>query len=329
MKRIWMCLLALCLLTSSLCAVADERVYDVPLSSLSLTTGLETDKADQIMVAQMDNEPGARPQKGIASADIVYEIEVYNGGYTRYTAVFNDTIPNEIEAVRSTRIVNIDFYLEYGGCFIHFGGQQYEGSNIYDYVKTVNMQARFDGLSDSTNFYRDSNRKAPNNVVARFSQIYNQVNWDSTTASSPLHFSAANFTQGDEAANQFSIPYRETSYLPSYVYNPNDGLYYRYYNGERYVDGYTGEQVTCSNVIVQYMTYDWYNGASDAPKVTTVGSNRCDYFINGTHFTGTWVRDSLTSNTIYYDEAGNEVLFKPGKTFIQTLKDTKEVTIAG
>jgi hypothetical protein len=61
--------------------------------------------------------------------------------------------------------------------------------------------------------------------------------------------------------------------------------------------------------------------------VTNTGTNKCDYFIGGTHFTGYWVRNSLTENTAYYDDAGNPVVFKAGRTFIQTLKDTKEVTI--
>ena len=49
-------------------------------SAVSITTGLPTTEPARIMVVQMDNEPKARPQKGIASADVVYEIELYNGG---------------------------------------------------------------------------------------------------------------------------------------------------------------------------------------------------------------------------------------------------------
>ena len=327
MKRIAVIALVLALVTSPVLALGEEEtVSDVAIGATSITTGLPTGKADKIMVAQMDNEPNARPQKGIASADIVYEIELYNGGYTRYTAVFNDQIPETIEAVRSTRMVNIDFYLEYGGCFIHFGGQQDAGSNIYEYVKTVDMQVRFDGLSNSTDFYRDSARSAPNNVICKFQQIYDKVDWDKTTASSPLTFSETDYTTGAETATQFEIAYRD-SYTPSYTYDEGTGRYKRFYNGKEYKDGDTGEQITCANVIVQYVTYDWYDGQSDRPKVTTTGTNKCDYFIGGTHFTGYWVRNSLTENTAYYDDAGNPVVFKAGKTFIQTLKDTKEVTI--
>lgn len=327
MKKLTAMALVFALLVLPVWANAEqETVQDKPIATGSITTGLPAAKPDRILVAQLDNEPGARPQKGIASADIVYEIELYNGGYTRYTAVFNDTIPETIEAVRSTRIVNIDFYLEYGGCFIHFGGQQDPGSNIYDYVKTVDMQARYDGLSDSHNFYRDNARSAPNNVICKFKQIYDDVNWDNTTAKSPLTFSETDYATGQELATQFEIAYR-SSYTPSYTYDAETGLYKRYYNGKEYKDGDTGEQVTCANVIVQYLHYDWYDGRSDRPKVETTGTNKCDYFIGGTHFTGYWVRDSLTESTTYFDDAGSPVVFKAGKTFIQTLKDTKEVTI--
>ena len=102
-----------------------------------------------------------------------------------------------------------------------------------------------------------------------------------------------------------------------------------FYNGKPYVDGATNEQVTCDNVIVQSMEYAWYNGESDRPKVTTVGTNKCHYFIGSKHFTGYWVRDSISTNTTYYDDNGNEVLFNPGVTFIQLLKTEKSVEING
>lgn len=327
MKKLFVCLIALLVACSTVSFAEQPTITDEMIVATSITTGLPTDKAPQIMVAQMDNEPGARPQMGIGSADIVYEVEVYNGGYTRYTAVFNDTIPELIEAVRSARIVNADLYLEYGGCFVHFGGQQYEGSSVYDYFTTINMQARYDGLSDSTNFYRDNSRSAPNNVVSRFQQIYNDIDWSGVTCTSPLSFSADAYTVKGEPCTAFSVKYRD-GYHPGYTYNAEDGLYYRTYNDVAHNDGITGEQLTCANVIVHYAGYSWYDGASDRPNVALTGTNRCEYFIDGMRFTGYWVRDAVSSSTTYYDDEGNVVQFKPGKTFIQILDDAEEVTIA-
>ena len=325
MKRILICMIAILLaITTVSFAEEQSQIQDTLLAIGSATTGLPAEKPDQIMVAQLDNEPGARPQLGIGAADVVYEAVLYKGGYTRYTAVFNDEIPEQIEAVRSARIVNADIYLEYGGAFIHYGGQQYEGSSVYNYFDTVNMQVRYDGLSDGKNFYRDNQRSAPNNVVGRIGQMYDNIAWTNVTCKSPLKFSES-YTAKGTPASSVSVKYR-SGYEPSYKYA--DGTYYRYYNGSEHKDGLDGEQLTCSNVILHYADYAWYDGASDRPIVTLTGSNKCEYFIGGMHFTGYWERSSVNDSTVYYDDEGNQVAFKPGKTFIQIVSGSEEIKIA-
>ena len=185
MKRIVCIVLALALLMA--CAAMAEGT--------SITTGKPTSEPAHTMVCQMDNEPPARPQVGVGSADIVYETETYNGGYTRYTAVFNDTIPDQIEAIRSARIVHADIYSDYNGAFIHFGGQKYEGSSVYDYFGTINVGKRWDGIgydngSQKSDFYRDHSRRAPNNVICRLHNLYEKTDWSGITCKSPLKFSA-------------------------------------------------------------------------------------------------------------------------------------------
>ena len=160
MKKAMTWILALMLALTFAASAADSAD-----AAKSITTGLPTDHAPKIMICQMDNEPGARPQKGIGSADVVYEVEIYDGGYTRYTAIFNDAIPEKIEAIRSARIVHAHICYEYRGAFVHFGGQPYEGSNFWDYAATMHFDARWDGINEddgssnsSRDFYRDRNR---------------------------------------------------------------------------------------------------------------------------------------------------------------------------
>jgi len=324
MKRAiaWMMALMLIFAQGAYAATASEE-------GRSITSGLSTDHEATIMVCQMDNEPGARPQKGIGSADIVYEVEIYDGGYTRYTAVFNDTIPEKIEAIRSARIVHADISYEYRGAFIHFGGQRYPGSDVYyimDHKK--NFAVRYDGIKGDKDFYRDKNRKSPNNVICNLKNLYDRTDWSAAKCKSPLSFRTefAVPEQG-EAVSEFSISYRKKSYCPSYTWDAQLNKYKRFYNGKAYVDGETGEQLLVDNVIVQYVEYDWYEGESDRPKVTTTGENKCEYFIGGKHFTGTWKRERLHKNTIYYDGNGEEVKLNPGKTFIQMLRTERQVDI--
>ena len=57
------------------------------------------------------------------------------------------------------------------------------------------------------------------------------------------------------------------------------------------------------------------------------GENKCEYFIGGKHFTGTWKRERLHKNTVYYDANGKAVKHNPGKTFIQVLRTERQAEI--
>ena len=299
--------------------------------SVSITTGLPTDHEARTMVCQMDNEPGARPQKGIGSADVVYEVEIYDGGYTRYTAVFNDTIPEKIEAIRSARIVNAQLCHEYRGAFIHYGGQKYPGSDVYYKMDHMDdFAVRYDGIGGDRDFYRDKGRKAPNNVVCNLKSLYDRTDWSSQKCRSPLKFAEAfAVPEQGETVTRFSIPYRAKSYVPSYEWDEELKKYLRFYNGKPFVDGETGEQVLVDNVIVQHVEYSWFEGESDRPKVKLRGENKCDYFIGGKHFTGTWKRSRIRNNTVYYDDNGKKVKRNPGTTYIEVLRLEREIEIEG
>lgn len=325
MKRVLLIILALALFLPA-CAFAEGEAAQQP--QLSLTTGLPTEKAYNAFAVQFDNTADARPQKNMSEADVIYEIEIANGGYTRYTAIFNDTIPEEVEAIRSARIHHADVALDWSATFVHFGGQQMAGSNVYDYFKQVGLN-RFDGLSDSKNFYRDNKRVAPYNVVGRLQQMAEKTAAPAPeTIHTPLTFSAENPTIKGEDVSVFRIAYGENiGFYPSYEYLEDTGVYRRYYNRKDMIDGTSGKYYEFENVIVMYADYSWYEGASDRPIVALTGTNKCEYFIGGKHFTGTWTRNSVNESTSYLDDEGNVVAFKPGKTFIQIIKPSVEIEI--
>ncbi len=323
MKRVILLILALAVMMSAFALAEGET------QQLSLTTGLPTDKAYKALAVQFDNSADARPQLNMSKADIIYEIEINDGGYTRYTAIYNDEIPEEVEAVRSARIMHADVALDWSAVFVHFGGQQMAGSNVYDYFSSVNLD-RFDGLHDSRFFYRDNKRVAPYNVVCRLQQLYDSFEaYHPERIHTPLTFSAENPTIKGEDVDVFRIPYgQKIGFYPSYEYIEDEGVYRRYYNRKDMLDGADQSTYDFENVIVMYADYSWYDGAADRPIVALTGTNKCEYFIGGKHFVGSWVRNSVQESTIYLDDEGNVVNFKPGKTFIQIVKPEVELDIA-
>src|SRR5204863_7385063 len=54
------------------------------------------------VTVKIENTPDARPQSGLADADVVYE-EVLEGGVTRFAAVFHSRVPTWAGPVRSVR----------------------------------------------------------------------------------------------------------------------------------------------------------------------------------------------------------------------------------
>lgn len=313
MKRL---LIALILVFALIANVALGETY-------SATTGLETDKPYKPVVCQMDNEPGARPQKGIGSADVVYETEVYNGGYTRYTCVFNDTIPERVEAIRSARVVHLDIYQEWGGIFVCYGFLKSKSKlrDALPYAEKV-VDVLINGITGVSGFYRDDKRSAPNNVVFKMADKTATVDKEFPVRS-PFSFSDTPTIQGEEVST-FEIPYR-SGYKPSYVWNADKNVYLRYYNGKAHSDGTTGEQLAFSNVIVQHVNYSFIKANANSAMVEMSGTNRCDYFIGGHHFTGYWKRDDVSENTVYYDDDNNVVQFSKGKTCVQLVKQSIEV----
>ena len=323
MKKLLSAMIAIILLCASAALAEDTAVR------YSLTTGMPTDQTSQKLIAvQFDNDEMARPLTHMTEADIIYEAEITGEGRTAYTAIYNGTVPELVEAVGQARILHVDIALDWGATLVHVGGQKLAGSSVYDYINTIGcLYSRFDGLTDSMFFYRDTARVAPHNAVCLLGQLADRLPEDAMTARSPLSFSASDYTQKGETAGILRVRYDvEGGYYPSFQYSPSDGLYYRFYNRARQEDG-SGIRYTCSNVIVMQADYTWYDGDAERPIVALTGTNKCDYFIDGRHFTGTWARSEVSAATTYYDDEGNIVLFQPGKTFVQIIRSADQLEV--
>lgn len=327
-RKMWKMIAAALSVCIALCGAAlAEESAPAQTERLSVTTGLPTNKEYTPYLVQVDNAGGARPQKGLAQADVIYECEIQNGGITRYSLLFNDDIPEVVEPVRSARIMHADIALDWNATFIHFGGQQMSGTNVYSYM-SGNGVTHLDGISvGNPLFYRDGERTAPHNVICKLKALSEDAEYARTAeAKSPLTFDAENYTQKGEKVSSFEITYK-TGYTPAYSYNEEDGLYYRFYEREPQLDANTGEQVTVSNVIIMYADYTYYNWEGDRPVVELTGKNYCKFFIDGNYFEGYWSRNSTDDTTYFRDYEGQEVIFKPGKTAIQVLREDKEITM--
>lgn len=305
-------------------------------------TGLDYTGSYRPVVVQIDNTPAARPHLNMSEADIVYEMIYWGPAYTRYTFIYHDNHPSLVASVRSARTMHLQIRQEWDAPFVFWGGQQDEGTNIYDWFKQYSVYSKllFDGVGkvkdggNKTPLFRVSGRVSPHNAAVNLEQLVNEYwpqNEDGTPYEPKVH--AYKFSDspsyGADTAVKIDIKYNQSDasdFNPSYTFNAADGVYERWYNGAEMYDGETQKRIVASNVIVQYADLTLYNGTSSRPVINFVGSGEADFFINGRHIHGSWMRNSMGDRTVFMDANGEEITLKPGKTFIQVVPTSHSIT---
>ena len=110
------------------------------------------------IAAMIDNHPYARPESGLAQADIVYEA-LAEGGITRFLGLFFTQPAEKIGPIRSARHYFIYWADEYNAMYAHCGGYP----EAYTAIAATGI-ADMDDLKGSPGFWRNSDREAPHNL---------------------------------------------------------------------------------------------------------------------------------------------------------------------
>jgi len=287
-----------------------------PVLNLSYTTGLPFDGEYKPVMAVIENAPAARPQTGLQTADVVYEVPV-EGSITRFVCVFSDNVPDKILPVRSGRVPFLFIQHEWDAVFMHYGGAGTTGNHtpvsFYGHPLHDEIKIDVDGLKGKWSGYykRVSGIGAPHNVQGdpkKAQQLYNY-------SPAPLGwlFSGGSAYPGDTVSEiNLKMCSNDPNFI-SYTYDPVNDVYMRFMNGKAFMSAETGKQLTVKNIIVQYSTYLAMSGY----KVwNMVGSGSADIYIGGKLIKGSWERSSADGRTIYKDDKGSQIVLRPGNTWI-------------
>ncbi len=306
-----------------------NRTYpDNPLiPGESPTTGLPVGNHSYMpILVQIDNTPGAMPQWGLAAADIVYEMPLAEPGWTRLTALFSDTYPEEAGPVRSGRLMHADLREEWDGPIVFYGAQTDEGSDMKAALRQYGANKKNLSIDGVANKYAKDLLKrvkyhyAPHNVTVHVAQLRDFLIKDTDNyqfVPRPYQFTDAPAYNGP-AATSVEIKRRDNKETAAtYVYDAAINAYARHNFKGPYTDLLAPDTpFHYSNVIVQ-RTKVGYNGHTSMPLLpNVVGSGAADIFIAGRYIAGSWTRSGLKDRTVFLDEQGNELQLMRGKTWI-------------
>lgn len=304
--------------------VIEEPVVVEPIKR-SIFSGLEYEgdeyEAFSIMI---ENTAVARPQSGLSIADIVYEVAVDGWNVSRFLAIFGHELPTKVGPVRSARLPFVKLQVEWRLPFAHYGSASTGQGEALTLLKSLNLPVRFDGhlgLNDEF-FSRDSARSAPHNAY---------FNAEKAKVKIPEFAYEERFTF-DDTSNvddsdilTISMKYSTINNV-KYVFDSTSRKYLRFVNDDPHMDAYTKEQIGVTNIIVLHAPHRSVEKV-EYVLVDFVGEGKAEFFVNGKHEVGSWLKASDTAITKFFDSAGEEIVLLPGNTWIQVVHNKIAIVV--
>jgi len=263
----------------------------------------------------IDNNQAARPQSGLSSASLVYEIPV-EGGMTRLMAVYDaSSTVEQVGPVRSARLYYEEFAQGLGAVYAHVGGSP-EALNT---AKTWKDFKDLNEFANSTYFWRSKSRFAPHNVYTSMDLLRNAFAKKKWSASTDLvGWKYLNDTTSTSTGSKLNIPViRYAAELPAqWSFDPALAGYTRV-DGKVTRKDADGSTVLSQNVVVietDGQAIDDYGRM----RIRTTGKGRAVLYRDGKSFEGIWKR--LANEHLRFETVdGADLLFRPGQTWVQVI----------
>ncbi len=289
-------------------------------------------QGDERPVAVMiDNDTAAaRPQIGLESAYMVYEI-IVEGGSSRMMALFKKHDVEKVGPVRSSRHYFLDYALEHDAIYCHAGWSPKAQMDIRSLgVNNINGIQGEDG----TVYWRDyTYDRTWHNLYTGVDKLFDKAKKDKdyrTTTDVKHTEYLKNDTVPEEGEDIFniSLPY-SNHYRVSYEYDSENKVYKRFVNGGAHMSQ-TDEQLTAKNIII-YQIYNFNLPDNDnvgRQDLKNIGSGTGYYVTNGKVIEINWEKTSREGRTVYTTTDGEEILLNPGNTYVQIVPQVSTITLS-
>ncbi len=287
-----------------------EYIYFSQLTGLGVLT--EPEVAPRTVAVMINNNPDGYPVVGINDASIVYEAPV-EGSFTRFMAIYSEfDNPEKVGPVRSARPYYLDWLQEYGtALYMHCGGSS-------DALSEIKKRLIFDAdeFSRTPYYWRDRVYIAPHNLftsgdkwreyIDNFSGRYEFSDWQSWA------FGDLN-TTSSETNSAVAYAYGKNNVV-GWRYEPEQDLYVRTFNGDDFFDDIENP-IVADNIIIQFASIRILD-VIGRRSITTIGEGEARVLRNGQLIRVSWKKEKSVDRTRFYDAEGQEILLKPGRTWV-------------
>ncbi|MCL2089362.1 MAG: DUF3048 domain-containing protein [Oscillospiraceae bacterium] len=281
-----------------------------------LVPGKEKSRPIAVVVSNIKQ---SLPQRGIGSADIVYEA-VTEGGITRLLAVFADVdrIGQQLGPVRSVRECFVDIAMPHNPILVHHGGSD-SGYALLRSRKTQNI----DGMNMANiSFVRDdaiaASKGLEHSSFTNSQGLKRGIEQKKYIMESdpvkPMVFAdgSTTVTLGQDPANTVRVPF--SNYVTAvFEYDPQKQAYLKSQFGSPHIDGITGEQITVTNLFVLFARTTVQSEILTSYDL----SGNSGFYINGGEARPiTYTKSKFDQHFKFIAADGNELIAARGKSWI-------------
>lgn len=278
-----------------------------PAPAVSPFTGLPTDLKAPVLGVKIDNAPPARPQSGLAVADLVY-VEPVEGGVSRLLAVFQSRFPPVVGPVRSARQSDLQVLAAFGRPALGFSGEAAALRPMINAAPLLDVSAQ----ARPGAYHRDYSRPAPHNLYAD---------------TAPLRAGGAppqdiGFHFGPPPPGGEPAPSREVRYRSARIgleWAPAERRWLVNMDGAPLTTA-AGQRPGAATVVLQRVVLRNTNivdaAGAPSPFAETVGQGDAVVLRDGRAYAGHWSRPAPNQGTTFTLPGGAPLPFAPGPVWI-------------
>lgn len=299
--------------------VVEPEKPTVPISPL---TGRQVASAEiaarPVTGVMIENSPDSRPQSGLYQADMVYEA-IAEGGVTRFLASYQESAPDKIGPIRSTRPYYIDFIAGLDGSLAHVGGSP---EALQD-IKTLGIKD-LDEFFNPKAYTRISSRSAPHNVYSDFARLDALNKEKGYTSSKFTGFERKDDVAQTATATNITFNLSGPNYNPQFSYDSATNSYLRSQAGAPHKDEQTGKQIS-PKVVIALVTNKAYDPDGYHTAYTTTGSGKALIFQDGIVSEGTWSKPDRKASIQITDSNNLPMKLNAGQTWLTAVGSADDV----
>jgi hypothetical protein len=272
-------------------------------------TGEPVPSLNRVLAVKIDNIVYARPQTGLARADIVYVLPV-EGGLSRLMAIFSSRYPPVVGPVRSAREDDLELLRQFGRpAFAYSGATPRLLPYIHRTARIVNLYA-----GTSSGYYRDLSRVAPYNLYAHTRQLLAQAPGASTARDIGFRFGPP--PAGGKATRSVPVSYPSASFR--FTWSAAKGRWLVTMDGTPAVTS-GGLRLSAATVVIQHTTVRtsrFKEYGFRPPYAESVGSGTTLVLCDGRAWAGHWSRPTANGGTTFTTVSGGPMTFARGPVWI-------------